>query len=185
MRAAAGAGAGLINDVRALREPGALQAAAATGLPVCLMHMQGEPRSMQEAPRYDDVVAQVRGFLEDRMQACVAAGIPVERIVLDPGFGFGKTLGHNLELLSALERLGELARPVLVGVSRKSMIGALLDGRAVDGRVLGSVAAALQAVRRGAAIVRVHDVAETVDALRVWGAIERGTGNADGQAPGR
>jgi dihydropteroate synthase len=172
MRGAAQAGAGLINDVRALREPGALQAAGESGLPVCLMHMQGEPRTMQADPCYGEVVTEVRDFLAARVAAAEEAGIARERIVLDPGFGFGKTLGHNLELLRRLDELRALGRPLLVGVSRKSMVGSLLDGRAVEGRVHGSVAAALIAAQRGAAILRVHDVGPTVDALRVWQGVE-------------
>lgn len=168
--AAAAAGAGMLNDVRALSRDGALQAAAATGLPVCLMHMQGEPGTMQEDPRYDDVVAEVRAFLATRMEAARFAGIPRGRILLDPGFGFGKTLAHNVELLAELERIVELGPPVLVGMSRKGMIGRL-TGRSLDGRVAGSVAAAVLAVDRGARILRVHDVAETVDAVAVAAAV--------------
>lgn len=170
MRAAVAAGAGFINDVRALREPGALQAAAVAGVPVCLMHMQGRPRSMQAAPRYDDVVAEVCAFLAARRRACIEAGIAAQRIVLDPGFGFGKTLDHNLAIFRDLERFAGLGAPLLVGVSRKSMIGGLLD-RPAGARVHGSVAAALLAVIRGARIVRVHDVAATVDALRILEAV--------------
>lgn len=174
-RAAAQAGAGMLNDVRALQRPGAAEAAAATGLPVCLMHMQGEPGTMQKAPRYDDVIAEVSAFLEARLQAVAAAGIAPERVLFDPGFGFGKTLEHNLDLLASLARLAALGRPLLVGLSRKRMIGTL-TGRGVDDRVPGSVAAALLAVERGAHIVRVHDVAPTVDALRVAAAVrERST----------
>lgn len=168
--AAAAAGAGMLNDVRALSRDGALQAAAATGLPVCLMHMQGEPGTMQEDPHYDDVVAEVRAFLATRMEAARFAGIPHERILLDPGFGFGKTLAHNVELLAELERIVELGPPVLVGMSRKGMIGRL-TGRPLDSRVTGSVAAATLAVDRGARIIRVHDVAETVDGVAVAAAV--------------
>lgn len=174
-RLAAGEGAGMLNDVRALQRPGAVEAAAASGLPVCVMHMQGEPGGMQDAPRYDDVVAEVSAFLESRMQALAASGIAAERVLLDPGFGFGKTLDHNLELLAGLPQLATLGRPLLVGLSRKRMIGAL-TGRPLDARMPGSIAAALLAVERGAHIVRVHDVAPTVDALRVAVAVrERST----------
>ncbi len=176
MRAASAAGAGLINDVRALREPGALAAAAASGCAVCLMHMQGEPRTMQKAPHYVDVVKEVKAFLHARAHACEEAGIARQRILIDPGFGFGKTLEHNLTLL---RRLGELAAdglPVLVGLSRKSMLGTL-TGRAAAERVYGSVALAVIAVLAGARIVRAHDVAATVEALKVAAAV----GN---QAPG-
>ncbi|MEO7198672.1 MAG: dihydropteroate synthase [Dokdonella sp.] len=166
MRAAVAAGAGLINDVRALRREGALEAAAALGVPVCLMHMQGEPDTMQNDPRYDDVVAEVHRFLAERLFACQLAGIDKHRILVDPGFGFGKTLEHNLQLLAGLERIAELA-PVLVGLSRKSMIGALTGRDQPEQRVVGSAAAALLAVQRGASIVRVHDVAATRDALAV------------------
>ncbi len=172
MRAAVAAGAGMINDVRALRAPGALTAAARLGVPVCLMHMQGEPRTMQAAPQYADVVAEVSAFLVARGQDCVEAGIPRSRLVLDPGFGFGKTLAHNLELLRRLAELAALRLPLLVGISRKSMIGALLGGAPVDGRLFGSLAGALVAMQRGARILRVHDVGPTVEALRVaWAAM--------------
>ncbi len=169
MRAAAAAGAGLINDVYALRREGALQAAAATGLPVCLMHMQGEPRGMQANPQYEDVVAEVKGFLAERLAACEAAGIAREQVLLDPGFGFGKSLEHNLSLLKHLAELD--GAPLLVGISRKSMIGLILDGAPVDERLHGSVAAALLAAQAGARILRVHDVKPTADALRVWSAV--------------
>ncbi|MGB0721487.1 MAG: dihydropteroate synthase [Gammaproteobacteria bacterium] len=176
MRAAVDAGVGLINDVRALREPGALQTAADSGAAVCLMHMQGEPRTMQAAPTYADVVEDVYAFLMDRVRACESAGITRDRIVLDPGFGFGKTLEHNLVLLRHLERFAADGLAVLAGISRKSMIGAILGDasgpRPVQGRVHGSVAAALVAVRHGAGIIRVHDVLATVDALKVMGAVE-------------
>lgn len=174
MRAAAEAGAHLINDVRALGRPGALAAAAATGLPVCLMHMQGKPGTMQQDPCYRDVVAEVRDFLLARVAACVEAGIPRDRLLLDPGFGFGKTLAHNLALLRNLDVLAATGLPVLAGLSRKSMLGAILGGRPVDGRLHASVAAALLAAMRGACILRVHDVGPTVDALAVLGAA---TGN--------
>lgn len=170
MRAAVAAGAGLINDVRALRAPGALDTAAQLGVPVCLMHMVGEPRTMQLAPDYTDVVVQVRAFLAERLDACVRAGIPRTRLIIDPGFGFSKTLEHNLRLLANLRVLTELGVPVLVGLSRKSMVGAL-TGRAPADRLAGSLAGALLAVARGAAILRVHDVTETRDALRVWEAV--------------
>lgn len=170
MHAAAGAGAGLINDVRALRGPGALAAAATLGLPVCLMHMQGEPRTMQRDPHYLDVVGEVAGFLSARMAACSGAGIPAERILLDPGFGFGKTLAHNLALLARLDALAALGPPLMVGVSRKSMLG-MLTGRPLEGRLAGGVAAAVIAVMHGAQLIRTHDVAATVDALRVATAV--------------
>jgi len=171
MRAAVAAGAGLINDVAALRRPGALAAAAALRVPVCLMHMQGEPGTMQQDPAYGDVVAEVAAFLAGRLAACEAAGIPRERLLVDPGFGFGKTLAHNLALLRGLPRLASLGAPVLAGLSRKSMIGALLGGVPVGERLHGSVAAAVLAVERGAAIVRVHDVGPTVQALRIVAAV--------------
>ncbi|MBS1201750.1 MAG: dihydropteroate synthase [Chromatiaceae bacterium] len=172
MRAGVAAGAGLINDVRALRAPGALRAAADLGVPVCLMHMQGEPRSMQAAPVYDDVVADVRGFLARRMDDCVRSGIRRDRLIVDPGFGFGKTLAHNLRLLARLRDLETLGSPILVGISRKSMLGTI-TGRDTPLRLSASLAAALIAVQRGAQIVRVHDVAETVDALEVLEAVRR------------
>jgi dihydropteroate synthase len=168
---AARAGAGMVNDVRALRREGALAAAAATGLPVCLMHMQGEPNSMQRNPDYDDVVLDVSGFLQRRIAACETHGIERSRLVLDPGFGFGKTVAHNLQLLRGLSRLCELGLPVLVGLSRKSMIEKLI-GRAVDQRLPASLALAVLAVERGATIVRTHDVAATRDALAMWTALE-------------
>jgi len=171
MRAAVAAGAAMINDVNALQLPGALEAAASTGAAICLMHMRGAPRTMQDAPRYDDVVAEVRDFLVERAQACEAVGIARGRIVLDPGFGFGKTLAHNLALLRALPELVATGYPVLAGLSRKSSLGAI-TGRAPGDRLAASLAAALAAVARGASIVRVHDVRETVDALNVWRAVE-------------
>jgi dihydropteroate synthase len=171
MREGARLGAGMINDVRALRRDGALDAAADTGLPLCLMHMLGEPGNMQQDPRYGDVVREVRDFLAERMQACEAAGIPAERIILDPGFGFAKTLAHNLSLFKHMEALHELGRPLLVGVSRKSMIGQAL-GREVHQRLYGSLALAALAVAKGACILRVHDVAETVDAVRMVAAVQ-------------
>jgi len=166
MRAALAAGAAMINDVRALQAPGAMAAVQDSACAVCLMHMQGEPRSMQDAPQYGDVLSEVCDFLAARMAACEAAGMARTRLYIDPGFGFGKTLEHNLALLRGLPRLAELA-PVLVGVSRKKMLGEI-TGRAVAERLAGSVAAALRAVENGAAIVRVHDVAATVDALKIW-----------------
>jgi len=166
MTAAVRAGASMINDVRALREPGAIEAAARTDAAICLMHMQGEPRTMQADPRYDDVVAEVRDFLRERAAACLASGIEKIRLVIDPGIGFGKRLEHNLALLAGLPALTSLGWPVLVGVSRKSMFGTLL-GRAVDERVAGGVAVATAAVLAGASIVRTHDVAATVDAVKV------------------
>jgi dihydropteroate synthase len=170
MRAAVAAGAGMINDVRALRAEGALDAAASLGVPVCLMHMQGTPQDMQDAPTYDDVVAEVHGFLTQRLFACEMAGIERKRLLVDPGFGFGKSLEDNLRLLRQLSRFAELGVPVLAGLSRKGMIGQL-TGRGVEARVHGSVAAALLAVQNGAMLVRVHDVAATVDALAVWRAV--------------
>ncbi|MGH8441430.1 MAG: dihydropteroate synthase [Nevskiaceae bacterium] len=166
MRAACDAGAELINDVNALRAPGALEAARDSGAAVCLMHMQGEPRTMQQEPRYADVVAEVRAFLEQRVAACVAAGIARERLVVDPGFGFGKALEHNLQLLGAVTEFAEIGVPVLVGVSRKSMFGQLLD-RPADQRLAGGLAAATLAAWQGARIVRTHDVRSTMDALKV------------------
>ena len=173
MRAALIAGAGMINDVRALREPGSMEAVAESNAAVCLMHMQGEPRTMQAEPRYDDVVTEVRDFLVQRARCCEAAGIARDRIVIDPGFGFGKTVAHNLALLRSLGALKATGYPVLAGISRKSMLGAIA-GRNVNERAAASVAAALAMVARGVSIVRVHDVRETVDALNVWHAIETG-----------
>ena len=170
MQAAAAAGAALINDVRALRAPGALAAAAALELPVCLMHMQGEPRTMQADPSYDDVVAEVRDYLNERIAACLGAGLARERLLIDPGFGFGKRLAHNLALLARLAELTRLGPPLLVGISRKSMLGAL-TGRAVADRLPAGLAAAVIAARSGARILRVHDVAATVDALKVVAAV--------------
>lgn len=170
MTAAAAAGAGMINDVRALLRPGALVAAAATGLPVCLMHMQGDPSTMQQSPRYASVLDEVNAFLDARVAECMKHGIARSRIVLDPGFGFGKTLQHNLQLFAHLDALRPDDLPVMVGVSRKSMIGEVL-GRPVDQRLPGSVALAAMAVSKGANIIRVHDVAETVDAVRMIEAV--------------
>ena len=174
MRAAVAAGAGMINDVYALRLDGALDAAAALKVPVCLMHMQGEPRTMQDAPHYDDVVSDVRRFLAERIFACEMSGIDKKRIVADPGFGFGKTLEHNLALLRALDEFSALGVPLLVGLSRKGMIGTLTGRDRHADRVAGSAAAALIAVQKGAAIVRVHDVAATRDALAVWEGVAKG-----------
>lgn len=171
MREAARLGAGMINDVRSLSRDGALDAASDSGLPVCLMHMRGEPADMQNDPRYEDVVAEVRSFLEARMQACASVGIGAERIVLDPGFGFAKTVAHNLSLFKRMESLHALGRPLLVGVSRKSMIGNVL-GRDVNDRLYGSLALAALAVDKGARILRVHDVAQTVDVVRMIAAVE-------------
>ncbi|HYK15726.1 MAG TPA: dihydropteroate synthase [Burkholderiales bacterium] len=170
MREAIAAGASMINDVNALQAPGALAAVAQSGVAVCLMHMQGTPADMQTDPHYDDVVAEVLEFFGDRMRAAHAAGIAPDRIVLDPGFGFGKTLEHNLELLRRLDRFNTTGAAVLAGLSRKGMLGRL-TGRAVDERVYASIAAALIAVENGARIVRVHDVAATRDALAVWTAV--------------
>ena len=172
MQAAVAAGAAMINDVYALRRPGALQAAAASGAALCLMHMQGEPRTMQKDPHYGDVMAEVKGFLEERAGAAQTAGVVRERIVVDPGFGFGKNLEHNLTLLRRLPEIAALGHPVLVGLSRKSMIGTLLDGKPVEERMQGSVAAAVIAVQNGASIVRVHDVAPTVEALKIVSALK-------------
>ncbi|MEN1956217.1 dihydropteroate synthase [Luteimonas changyuni] len=171
MRAAVEAGAGMINDIRALRAEGALDAAAALGVPVVLMHMLGEPRSMQEAPEYDDVVAEVHRFLAERIFAAEMAGVPRKRIVADPGFGFGKTTAHNIALLARFERFVELGVPMLAGLSRKRSIGELTGRDEPRQRVHGSVAAHLIAAQRGAMLLRVHDVAATVDALKVWAAV--------------
>ncbi|WP_407295456.1 dihydropteroate synthase [Stutzerimonas zhaodongensis] len=168
---AARLGAGLINDVRSLSRDGALKAAADTGLPVCLMHMRGEPENMQDEPHYDDVAAEVCSFLHDRMAVCIEAGIPSDRIVLDPGFGFAKNLSHNLSLFKHLEQLHALGRPLLVGVSRKSMIGQTLQ-RDVSDRLYGSLGLAALAVAMGARILRVHDVSETVDVVRMIAAVQ-------------
>ena len=169
IREAAKAGASLINDVRALEREGALQAAVETGLPVCLMHMQGQPETMQFRPEYRDVLNEVCQYLQARAAACIAAGISADQILFDPGFGFGKTLTHNFALLQQLQQFKQMGYPLLVGMSRKSMIGQLLN-RPVDQRLAGSLALALIAAQKGAAIIRVHDVAETVDALRVLAA---------------
>ena len=171
MREASRLGAGLINDVRALQRDGALDAAADSGLPVCLMHMRGEPTTMQDNPEYADVVAEVCEFLHERMAACASAGITAERVILDPGFGFAKTLEHNLSLFKHLPRLHALGRPLLVGASRKSMIGKVL-GHEVGERLYGSLALAALALSKGAHILRVHDVAQTVDVVRMIAAVE-------------
>lgn len=170
MRAAIRAGATMINDVNALRAPGALKAVAAGGVAACLMHMQGEPRSMQSDPRYDDVVIEVRDFLSQRLNAALEAGIPHERLIVDPGFGFGKTQTQNIQMLRHLDRFCDLGVPVMVGLSRKSMLGKI-TGTEVNNRLHASVAAALLAVSKGAGIVRVHDVKATHHALAVYNAV--------------
>ena len=171
MRAAVAAGAGMINDVHALRRDGAMEAVAELGVPVCLMHMLGEPRSMQDNPQYDDVIGEVHRFLTDRLFACELAGIDRRKVLVDPGFGFGKTLEHNLALLCALERFANLGAGVYAGLSRKRMIGTLTGRATPADRAAGSAAAALIAVQRGARMVRVHDVRSTLDALAVWQAV--------------
>lgn len=170
MREAVAAGACLVNDVRALRYPGALAAAADLDVPVCLVHMRGEPHSMQRSPQYVDVLMEVRAFLLHRVEACVRAGIRREHIVLDPGFGFGKTVHHNLDLLAQLHHIADIGFPVMAGLSRKGMLGAI-TGRDVQHRQVASAAAALIAAQNGASLLRVHDVAETVDALAVLNAV--------------
>ena len=172
MQEAAKVGMDLINDIRALREPGALEIAGQLNLPTCIMHMQGQPRTMQTNPHYDDVVQDVYQFLETRTQACLEAGIAKENIIWDMGFGFGKTVQHNYKLLQQLAHFCERGYPVLAGLSRKSMIGAVLD-KPVTERVVGSVAGALIAAQNGATILRVHDVAATADALKVWQATQQ------------
>jgi dihydropteroate synthase len=171
MREAVNAGAGLINDVMALQAPGALDVVRELTVPVCMMHMQGQPRSMQRNPVYSDVVDDIMAFFAERIRACQQAGIDRSRLIIDPGFGFGKTLAHNQTLLKHLERFAQLQLPVLVGISRKSMIAAMLDAAPVDQRLFGSLAAAVMAYERGASIIRVHDVKPTVDALRVASAV--------------
>ncbi len=178
MRAAIAVGASMVNDVAALCESGAIEAVAASDVAICLMHMQGEPRTMQQEPRYADVLAEVRSFLRDRVSRCVEAGIARSRLVVDPGFGFGKTLEHNLELLRRLQEIAADGVPVLAGLSRKSMIG-LLTGRDNGDRLGGSVALAMLAALHGARIVRAHDVGPTVDALRIVVAV----GAQQGQSP--
>ena len=179
MRAAIDAGAAMINDVYALRQPGALQAVAACDVGVCVMHMQGEPRTMQDDPVYGDVVAEVKAFMDERVGACEAAGIGRDRIVIDPGFGFGKKAVHNLDLIRSIPALAASGLPVLAGLSRKSVLGRI-TGRMVGDRIYSSIAAALVAVARGARIVRVHDVAATRDALAVWTAVEAQRMDRDG-----
>lgn len=175
MREGCAAGAHLINDVRALLEPGALAAAAVANVPVCLMHMQGQPRTMQAEPHYDDLLGEVRAFFDERIAACLAAGIEREQLLLDPGYGFGKTLAHNYQLLAQQEKLLDYQLPLLVGMSRKSMIGNLL-GCPVDERLAGSLACALIGMQRGARIIRVHDVRATMDALRTGWMVMTGQG---------
>lgn len=167
MRLAVKAGASMINDVYALNADGALEAVATLNVDVCLMHMQGSPRTMQKDPIYNDVVDDIKDFFSERIEACISAGIAKDKIILDPGFGFGKTLDHNLSILKRFNEFKSFGLSLLAGLSRKSMIGALLDGRNVDGRVVGSVTAAIIAVQNGANIVRVHDVLETKDALTI------------------
>ena len=182
MRAAVDAGAVMINDVRALREPGALDVAAASGVAVCLMHMLGEPRTMQNDPRYDDVVGEVLNFLQQRVEVCRAAGIDRTRIVIDPGFGFGKTLAQNLRLLASLDRFVATGLPVLAGISRKRMLGEILHGADVNHRLYASVSAAVISAQAGVAIVRVHDVAATLGALKVVEALREQEAVGDAQA---
>jgi dihydropteroate synthase len=171
MKAVAAAGASMINDIEAMQAPGALEAVAATKCAVCLMHMKGQPATMQQAPRYDDVVREVKGFLKEAVRKTMFAGIGIDRIVVDPGFGFGKTAQHNLELLRRLRELGDLGVPLLAGLSRKSTIGKL-TGRPAEGRLAGSLAMALLALQGGARILRVHDVKETRDVIAVWQAFD-------------
>jgi dihydropteroate synthase len=172
MQAAVAAGAGLINDVRALREPGALEMAASLNVPVCLMHMQGQPRTMQQSPQYDDVLADVLAFLQQRVEACLEMGIAREQLLIDPGFGFGKSLQHNLSLLKHLPAFLELQLPLLVGMSRKSMLGMILD-KEVDERLYGSLALAALSSWLGADIIRVHDVEASMDVIRVVDAVRK------------
>lgn len=174
MREAAAAGAHLLNDVRALSRPGALDAAVEVGLPICLMHMKGQPGTMQHNPVYGDVVAEVKEYLAQRIEACERAGMNRQQLLIDPGFGFGKTLSHNLALLRRLDEFLELGCPVMSGLSRKSMIGDIL-AKPVKERLFGSISTAVIAAMKGAAIVRVHDVAETVDAIRVVNAVKQAT----------
>lgn len=171
MTAAVAAGAGMINDVNGLRDAEALKAAAGLGVPVCVMHMQGTPRSMQKNPEYTDVTEDLLAFFRERIATCTAAGIPAEHLVLDPGFGFGKSLDHNLQLLNELERFGTLGHPLLIGISRKSMLGKITGREQADQRLAASITAAVLAAQKGATILRVHDVAETVDAVRVLKAV--------------
>jgi dihydropteroate synthase len=174
MRESVAAGAGLVNDVMALQAPGAIEVVGQLSVPVCLMHMQGEPRTMQQDPHYTDVVADIMSFFEQRVDECVAGGLAKERLLLDPGFGFGKTLEHNLTLLKYLGEFMHIGLPLLVGISRKSMIGSILNDASVDERLYGSLAAAVLAVGKGASIVRVHDVRPTVEALKVVDAVRYG-----------
>ena len=176
MRQAVNAGADIINDVRALQEPNSLATAAALGVPVCLMHMQGQPRTMQANPQYTDVINDIQHFFIERISECEKAGITRDKIILDPGFGFGKTLAHNYHILKYIDEFKMMGCEVLAGLSRKSMIGNLL-GRDVDQRLAGSIAGALIAAQKGAKIIRVHDVTETADALNVWRACEQGITN--------
>jgi len=173
MKAALAAGASMINDVQALQAPGAIDAVQNSACAVCLMHMKGEPATMQQAPHYDDVVVEVKAFLKERVAACTAAGIARERIVVDPGFGFGKTAAHNLQILRELQTFSD--RPIVAGLSRKSTIGKI-TGRAVEERLAGSLAMALLALEHGATILRVHDVKETKDVIAVWQALSYGMG---------
>ncbi len=170
--ASAQAGAGLINDVRALEKDGALQAAAATGLPVCLMHMQGQPQTMQHDPSYGNLLREVSGYLLGRVEACLQAGIGKEKIILDPGYGFGKSLEHNCSLIKHLKDISDLGYPLLTGTSRKSMLGAITGKEVPAERVVASVASALICAQQGAWILRVHDVEETIDALKVYQAVQ-------------
>lgn len=170
---AAKAGAGLINDVMALRNDGALSAAHKTGLPVCLMHIQGEPRNMQKEPQYNDVITEVKDFLQQQAERCIAQGINKEQIIIDPGFGFGKTLAHNISLFKNIKTLKALGYPVLVGASRKTMIGQITGKKEVSHRMAGSLAFAVMAAASGSAIIRAHDVAETVDAVKVAMALQQ------------
>ena len=180
MTAAVNVGASFINDVRALREPGALLAASAAGVPVCLMHMQGQPRSMQNAPDYQNLLEEVSAFLQDRINLCEQAGIDRSQIVIDPGFGFGKNLEHNYHMLANLEHFHRIGVPVLAGMSRKSMIGQLLE-RDVNERLAGSIAVAMVAAQKGAQIIRVHDVKETVDAVKVVSKLNAYRNNNNGR----
>ncbi|WP_462168969.1 dihydropteroate synthase [Pseudoalteromonas lipolytica] len=177
MRQAILAGADIINDVRALQEPGAIEVLASyPDVAICLMHMQGQPRTMQSNPQYEDLFADINDFFSERIEACEQAGIQQQRIILDPGFGFGKTLAHNYEILNRFDEFNQFNLPVLAGLSRKSMIGNLLN-KSTDERLAGSLAGALIAAQNGAKIIRVHDVQETVDVLSVWQACERGVTN--------
>lgn len=172
IRESAKAGAGLINDVRALEKEGALEAAAASGLPVCLMHMQGQPKTMQDKPGYVDLLREVSAYLQRRVDACLDAGISKEKIILDPGYGFGKTLEHNCSLIKHLKDISRLGYPLLTGTSRKSMLGAITGKEIPAERVIASVTSALLCVQQGAWILRVHDVEETIDALKVYQAVQ-------------